>query len=301
MTPFLTNDHQNQYHHHQQQQQQVQSQAQAQQEQHQQQQQQLQTQSFSINPKKDDDFKKDTSPSSTISSSSSSSSPLSTAANLPIATTTSQLVGGYESHEDYTYIRGRGRGRYVCSECGIRCKKPSMLKKHIRTHTDVRPYTCKPCQFSFKTKGNLTKHMQSKTHYKKFIELGLNPGPMPADGEFLEPDVEFDQQSTNSTGGQTTSSMQGESDSDDTSDNDSESSSGIGGSLTTPSVNVSSVPENGNTLPTSHTSVLRPLQHNLNNTNNINNNNATINSLSLIGGEFYLKFLSLKINFHCFF
>ena len=85
--------------------------------------------------------------------------------------------GGFESNEDYTYVRGRGkyilylnikrlqyfkipkafsrsnnssfsgRGRYVCEECGIRCKKPSMLKKHIRTHTDVRPYTCKHCTF----------------------------------------------------------------------------------------------------------------------------------------------------------
>ncbi len=46
-----------------------------------------------------------------------------------------------------------GRGKYVCDECGIRCKKPSMLKKHIRTHTDVRPYVCKHCNFAFKTKG----------------------------------------------------------------------------------------------------------------------------------------------------
>jgi hypothetical protein len=45
--------------------------------------------------------------------------------------------GGYidKSTEEYTYVRGRGRGRYVYEECGIRCKKPSMLKKHIRTHT----------------------------------------------------------------------------------------------------------------------------------------------------------------------
>jgi hypothetical protein len=57
------------------------------------------------------------------------------------------VSGGFESTEEYTYVRGRGRGKYVCSECGIRCKKPSMLKKHIRTHTDVRPYTCQYCNF----------------------------------------------------------------------------------------------------------------------------------------------------------
>uniref|UniRef100_A0A182T7E0 C2H2-type domain-containing protein n=1 Tax=Anopheles maculatus TaxID=74869 RepID=A0A182T7E0_9DIPT len=57
------------------------------------------------------------------------------------------LSGGFESTEEYTYVRGRGRGKYVCNECGIRCKKPSMLKKHIRTHTDVRPYSCQYCSF----------------------------------------------------------------------------------------------------------------------------------------------------------
>lgn len=78
------------------------------------------------------------------------------------------ILGGYECNEDYTYIRGRGRGRYVCEQCGIRCKKPSMLKKHIRTHSNDRPYTCSHCNFSFKTKGNLTKHMKSKVHTKNY-------------------------------------------------------------------------------------------------------------------------------------
>lgn len=81
--------------------------------------------------------------------------------------------GGFKSNEDYIYVRGRGRGKYICEECGIRCKKPSMLKKHIRTHTDVRPYVCKLCNFAFKTKGNLTKHMKSKAHMKKCLELGV--------------------------------------------------------------------------------------------------------------------------------
>ncbi|XP_075388590.1 zinc finger protein 40 [Tenrec ecaudatus] len=84
--------------------------------------------------------------------------------------------GGYKSNEDYVYVRGRGRGKYICEECGIRCKKPSMLKKHIRTHTDVRPYHCTYCNFSFKTKGNLTKHMKSKAHSKKCVDLGVSVG-----------------------------------------------------------------------------------------------------------------------------
>lgn len=66
---------------------------------------------------------------------------------------TSLFLSRYKSNEDYVYVRGRGRGKYICEECGIRCKKPSMLKKHIRTHTDVRPYICRVCNFAFKTKG----------------------------------------------------------------------------------------------------------------------------------------------------
>lgn len=84
--------------------------------------------------------------------------------------------GGYKSNEEYVYVRGRGRGKYICEECGIRCKKPSMLRKHIRTHSDVRPYHCVHCNFSFKTKGNLTKHMKSKAHSKKCLEMGVPAG-----------------------------------------------------------------------------------------------------------------------------
>ncbi|KAK9526565.1 hypothetical protein VZT92_015256 [Zoarces viviparus] len=84
--------------------------------------------------------------------------------------------GGYKSNEEYIYVRGRGRGKYICEECGIRCKKPSMLRKHIRTHSDVRPYHCVHCNFSFKTKGNLTKHMKSKAHSKKCMEMGVPEG-----------------------------------------------------------------------------------------------------------------------------
>ncbi|XP_045064981.1 transcription factor HIVEP2 [Coregonus clupeaformis] len=92
----------------------------------------------------------------------------------PTPTRIKIFEGGFKSNEDYVYVRGRGRGKYICEECGIRCKKPSMLKKHIRTHTDVRPYVCRVCNFAFKTKGNLTKHMKSKAHMKKCLELGVS-------------------------------------------------------------------------------------------------------------------------------
>ncbi|XP_052761360.1 uncharacterized protein LOC128204063 [Mya arenaria] len=96
------------------------------------------------------------------------------------------LQGGFKSAEAYVYVRGRGRGRYVCETCGIRCKKPSMLKKHIRSHTNLRPYKCKQCNFSFKTKGNLTKHMKSKSHVKKCMELGIYPIPMEVDDTHID-------------------------------------------------------------------------------------------------------------------
>lgn len=99
------------------------------------------------------------------------------------------FAGGYKTNEEYVYIRGRGRGKYVCEECGIRCKKPSMLRKHIRTHTDVRPYLCQYCSFSFKTKGNLTKHMKSKAHQKKCTELGIVPVPVTVEESQIDPEA----------------------------------------------------------------------------------------------------------------
>lgn len=58
-------------------------------------------------------------------------------------------------------------GKYVCTYCGRACAKPSVLQKHIRSHTGERPYPCPPCGFSFKTKSNLYKHRKSHTHKVK--------------------------------------------------------------------------------------------------------------------------------------
>ncbi|CAG06008.1 unnamed protein product, partial [Tetraodon nigroviridis] len=64
-------------------------------------------------------------------------------------------------------------GKYVCTYCSRACAKPSVLQKHIRSHTGERPYPCGPCGFSFKTKSNLYKHRKSHTHR---VKAGLVAG-----------------------------------------------------------------------------------------------------------------------------
>ena len=49
-------------------------------------------------------------------------------------------------------------GRYICPYCQLNCAKPSVLQKHIRAHTNERPFPCNQCGFAFKTKSNLYKH-----------------------------------------------------------------------------------------------------------------------------------------------
>uniref|UniRef100_A0A182SFR1 C2H2-type domain-containing protein n=1 Tax=Anopheles maculatus TaxID=74869 RepID=A0A182SFR1_9DIPT len=49
-------------------------------------------------------------------------------------------------------------GRYVCPYCQMNCSKPSVLEKHIRRHTNERPFKCVLCGIAFKTKSNLYKH-----------------------------------------------------------------------------------------------------------------------------------------------
>lgn len=51
-------------------------------------------------------------------------------------------------------------GRHVCPFCHLVCAKKSVLDKHIRAHTNERPFPCTLCGFAFKTKSNLHKHFR---------------------------------------------------------------------------------------------------------------------------------------------
>uniref|UniRef100_H0V3U2 Zinc finger protein 831 n=1 Tax=Cavia porcellus TaxID=10141 RepID=H0V3U2_CAVPO len=58
----------------------------------------------------------------------------------------------------------RNAGRYLCPHCGRDCLKPSVLEKHIRSHTGERPFPCVTCGIAFKTQSNLYKHRRTQTH-----------------------------------------------------------------------------------------------------------------------------------------
>ncbi|KAM4549578.1 transcription factor HIVEP3 isoform 1-T2 [Fundulus diaphanus] len=88
-------------------------------------------------------------------------------------------------------------GKYVCTYCGRACAKPSVLQKHIRSHTGERPYPCVPCGFSFKTKSNLYKHRKSHTHR---VKAGLTLGePKSLEEQVTESEDETRQLSSAST------------------------------------------------------------------------------------------------------
>jgi len=98
--------------------------------------------------------------------------------------------GGYRSTESYVYVRGRGRGRYVCASCGVRCKKPSVLRKHLRSHTDLRPHHCHVCDVGFKTKGNLSKHLNSKAHISRSSTEQLESSSKSVEGSSYDADLD---------------------------------------------------------------------------------------------------------------
>ena len=76
--------------------------------------------------------------------------------------------------EPENYVKGKGRGKYVCVECGIRKAKLCELRQHLFAHANLRPFICYHCDLSFKTKGNLVKHVKTKAHRNRCIDIGMD-------------------------------------------------------------------------------------------------------------------------------
>lgn len=74
-----------------------------------------------------------------------------------------------DSQENNPLSDKTSSGKHVCPYCSLACSKPSVLQKHIRAHTNERPYPCDSCGFSFKTRSNLYKHCRSRTHANRVM------------------------------------------------------------------------------------------------------------------------------------
>uniref|UniRef100_G1NYH6 Zinc finger protein 831 n=1 Tax=Myotis lucifugus TaxID=59463 RepID=G1NYH6_MYOLU len=79
--------------------------------------------------------------------------------------------------------KARKAGKYLCPHCGRDCLKPSVLEKHVRSHTGERPFPCATCGIAFKTQSNLYKHRRTQTHLNN---SRLSVGSDGAGGSLLE-------------------------------------------------------------------------------------------------------------------
>uniref|UniRef100_A0A8D2KT73 C2H2-type domain-containing protein n=2 Tax=Varanus komodoensis TaxID=61221 RepID=A0A8D2KT73_VARKO len=98
------------------------------------------------------------------------------------------IVGGSlvlpQNSSPYTPLGSPGKcknaGKYLCKHCGRDCLKPSVLEKHMRSHTGERPFPCTTCGTAFKTQSNLYKHRRTQTHVNnaRLPSESDNSGPL---------------------------------------------------------------------------------------------------------------------------
>ncbi|XP_032591815.1 zinc finger protein 808-like isoform X1 [Drosophila grimshawi] len=51
----------------------------------------------------------------------------------------------------------------ICSICNKKCKTISLLRKHLCSHSDARPFACTQCPTSFQFNSHLKRHMRGHT------------------------------------------------------------------------------------------------------------------------------------------
>ncbi|KAA0706071.1 hypothetical protein E1301_Tti016829 [Triplophysa tibetana] len=64
----------------------------------------------------------------------------------------------------------------VCPHCGKRLRSEEQLVKHIRVHTEEKPFTCHQCEKSFTRKRNLDAHMRIHTGERPYTCLHCGKG-----------------------------------------------------------------------------------------------------------------------------
>ncbi|XP_053982525.1 zinc finger protein 569-like [Hylaeus volcanicus] len=65
-------------------------------------------------------------------------------------------------------LKVNGDPTLSCTYCKQKFNFPSVLKRHMRSHTNERPYICKICNKSFKQLGHLSQHSLTHKDYRSF-------------------------------------------------------------------------------------------------------------------------------------
>ena len=82
------------------------------------------------------------------------------ASGIPSSANAEQLDPSmYGKCNSYMWLK-----KHICGFCGLRCLRPSELKRHERIHTGEKPFACQYCDKKYTLKHSLTVHTL-RCHY----------------------------------------------------------------------------------------------------------------------------------------